>query len=138
MVAQKVELIVRLKYETLIAKAAEKTKIPLLTAKDIRLRAREVYAKFQELGLPPPLYKEQVVRKPGSGTKPKIIEQEIIIILNSYTISRKQRKKLWHIVTKEEGFFDLYRRIIEKKLCKRGLRRYKSIKKLGLTDIQKA
>jgi hypothetical protein len=94
MVAQKVELMVRLEYETLIAKAAEKTKIPLLTAKDIRLHVGEVCAEFQELGLPPPSYEEQVVRKPGSGAKPKIIEQEITIILDFCTISRKQRKKL--------------------------------------------
>jgi hypothetical protein len=73
-VAQKVELIVRLEYETLIVKAAEKSSIPLLTAKDIRLYAGEVCAEYQELGLPPPSYEEQVTRKPGSGAKPKITE----------------------------------------------------------------
>jgi hypothetical protein len=79
-----------------------------------------------------------VTRKPGSGAKPKITEQEITTILDSYTTNKKQRKKLWHIIAKEEGFFDLHRRMIEKKLRERGLRRCKSTKKLGLTDIQKA
>ena len=41
-------------------------------------------------------------------------------------------------MSKEEGFFDVYRRIIKKKLRARGLRRRKSTKKLSLTEIQKA
>jgi hypothetical protein len=41
-------------------------------------------------------------------------------------------------VAREEGFFNLHRRTIEKKLCERGLRQCKSTKKLNLTDIQKA
>ena len=62
----------------------------------------------------------------------------MLTLLESYILNKKQRKKLWHIVAKEEGFFNLYRRTIKKKLRARGLRRYKSIKKLSLTDIQKA
>ena len=34
--------------------------------------------------------------------------------------------------------FNIYRSIIKRKLYKLGLKRYKLIKKLGLTDIQKA
>jgi hypothetical protein len=45
-VAQKVELIVRLEYETLIVKAAKKSSIPLSTAKDMRLYAGEVRAEY--------------------------------------------------------------------------------------------
>jgi hypothetical protein len=59
-------------------------------------------------------------------------------LLKACTLNKNQRKKLWHIVAQEEGFFDLHRRMIEKKLRARGLRRAKSTKKLSLTDIQKA
>ena len=45
-----------------------------------------------------------------------------------------QRKKLWHIIAKEEGFFNVHRRTIKKKLWARDLRRAKSTKKLGLMD----
>ena len=53
-------------------------------------------------------------------------------------LNKKQRKKLWHVVAKEDGFFNYHRRTIKKKLRERGLRRAKSMKKLGLTDIQEA
>jgi hypothetical protein len=43
-----------------------------------------------------------------------------------------------HIVAKEEGFFNVHRWTIEKKLQERGLCRVKSTKKLRLTDVQKA
>ena len=89
-------------------------------------------------GLTPPTLEEQITRKPGSGAKLKITDNEVLELLKACTLSKKQRKKLWHVVAKEEGFFDLYRRTIEKKLRARGLRRCKSTKKLGLTDIQKA
>jgi hypothetical protein len=59
-------------------------------------------------------------------------------LLKACMLNKNQRKKLWHIVAQEEGFFDLHRRTIEKKLRARGVRRAKSTKKLGLTDIQKA
>lgn len=58
--------------------------------------------------------------------------------MEAYTLNKTQRKKLWHIVAKEEGFFDVHRRTVEKKLRACGLRRAKSIKKPGLTDIQRA
>ena len=86
-------------------------------------------------GLPPPTLKELVARNPGSGAKEKITFKQVTDLLDSYTIDKKQQKKLWHIVAKEEGFFNLYKSTIEKKLQARGLRRLKSIKKLGLTDI---
>jgi hypothetical protein len=41
-------------------------------------------------------------------------------------------------VAREEGFFNLHRRTIEKKLRERGLQQCKLTKKLNLTDIQKA
>ena len=82
-------------------------------------------------GWPPPSYPRRV----GSGAKPKIMDDEVLKLLESYTLDKKQRKKLWHMVAKEEGFFSLYRRTIKKKLCVRGLYKYKLIKKLGLIDI---
>ena len=56
-------------------------------------------------------------------------------LLKFCMLDKKQSKKLWHVVAKEEGFFNLYCRIIKKKLRVRGLYRRKLIKKLGLTDI---
>jgi hypothetical protein len=77
-------------------------------------------------------------RKEGSRAKPNITDDEVIELIEAYTLDKKLRRKLWHIVIKEEGFFDVYRRTIKRKLRARGLRRAKSTKKLGLTDIQKA
>jgi hypothetical protein len=81
---------------------------------------------------------EQIKRKKGSGASKKIIDKEVIKLMEACTLNKTQRKKLWHIVAKEEGFFDVHRRTIKKKLWARGLRRAKSIKKLSLTDIQRA
>ena len=58
--------------------------------------------------------------------------------MEACTLNKSQRQKLWHNVTQEEGFFNIHRRTIERKLCARGLHRAKLTKKLGLTDIQKA
>ena len=58
--------------------------------------------------------------------------------MEACTLNKTQRRKLWHIVAKEEGFFDVHRRTIEKKLRARSLRRTKSTKKLSLTDLQRA
>jgi len=77
-------------------------------------------------------------RKEGSRAKPKITDDEVIELMEACTLDKKSRRKLWHIVAKEEGFFDVHRRTIERKLRARGLCRAKSMKKLGLIDIQKA
>ena len=81
---------------------------------------------------------EQIKRKEGSGAKPKITDDKVIELIEACTLNKSQRQKLWHIVAQEEGFFDVHRRTIKRKLRARGLRRAKSTKKLGLTDIQKA
>ena len=80
---------------------------------------------------------EQIRYKEGSGAKPKITDKEITELMEACMLNKKQRKKLWYIVACEEGFFDLYRSTIEKKLRARSLRRLKSTKKLGLTELQK-
>ena len=58
--------------------------------------------------------------------------------MEACTLNKTQRKKFWHIMSKEEGFFNVHRRTIKKKLRARSLRRRKSTKKLSLTEIQKA
>ncbi|KAH6714497.1 hypothetical protein BKA61DRAFT_673819 [Leptodontidium sp. MPI-SDFR-AT-0119] len=80
---------------------------------------------------------KEIRQKAGSGAKPKISDEEITNLLEAYTLNKKQRKKLWHIVTTEEGLFDFYRSTIKKKLRARGLRRLKSTKKLSLTELQR-
>jgi hypothetical protein len=120
------------------AEAARKVKLPKQTASDIKKLAKQRKELHNDLGIAPPTYQQQVARIKGSGAKPKIIEDEITRLFEACTLNKKQRKKLWHVVAYEEGFFDLHRRTIEKKLRERGLRRRKSTKKLSLTDIHKS
>src|SRR5256714_3192031 len=134
---QKIAFLVHLEYVH-CAEAARKAGLALTTAKDLKKHAGELCIEHLEQGLLLPSYEEQVARKEGSGAKPKVSEEEITRLLEACTLSKKQRKKLWIQIAREEGFFDLYRRTIEKKLRERGLRRCKSTKKLDLTDIQKA
>jgi len=121
-----------------LPEAARKAGINRKTATNIKLRAANLEIEHIEAGLPPPTIQELIRRKEGSGAKPKISEAEVDEILAACTANKKQRKKLWHVVAHEEGFFDVTRRTIETKLRERGLRRCKSTKKLGLTDIQRA
>jgi hypothetical protein len=82
---------------------------------------------------------EQIRRKEGTrGSNKKITDEEVIELMEACTLNKTQRKKLWHIVAEEEGFFDVHRRTIEKKLQARSLRRAKSTKKLSLIDLQRA
>jgi hypothetical protein len=120
------------------SEAARRAGLKQQTASDVQKRAEALKKQHKANGLPPPSLEEQVTRKEGSGATPKITDDEVIELLDACTLNKKQRKKLWHIVAKEEGFFNVHRRTIEKKLRERGLRRLKSTKKLGLTDIQKA
>jgi hypothetical protein len=120
------------------AEAVRKAGIPSSTATDLRDRAGALYIERSEAELPSLSYKEQVTRKPGSGAPVKLTVDIVTQLLEACTLNKKQQKKLWHIVAKKEGFFDLYCSTIEKKLRARGLRHTKSTKKLGLTDIQKA
>jgi hypothetical protein len=120
------------------AEAARRAGLTSSTAFEIKDRAAQVEIEHAKQSLPPPTLREQITRKPGSGAKPKISAEEVTSLLEACTLNKKQRKKLWYIVAKEEGFFDIYRQTIEKKLQERGLRRVKSTKKLDLMDIQKA
>ncbi|KAH6696479.1 hypothetical protein BKA61DRAFT_662537 [Leptodontidium sp. MPI-SDFR-AT-0119] len=135
--SQKIAFLVHCEYVAVVH-AAKKAGIPQTTANDIKRRADALKAECEAQGWPPPSYQEQIERKVGSGAKPKTSVEEVSKLLDACTLNRRQRKKLWHVVAKEEGFFDYHRRTIEKKLRERGLRRAKSTKKLSLTDIQKA
>ena len=134
--AQKIEYLTHLSYVH-SAEAVRRTGINISTAKNIKDQAGALCVKHIELGLPPPSLEQQVTRKVGSGAKPKTSVGEVTTLLESCTLNKKQRKKLWHVVAKEDGFFDYHRRTIEKKLRQQGLRSAKSTKKLGLTDIQR-
>ena len=59
---------------------------------------------------------EQIRRKESSGAIKKITDEEVIELIEACMLNKKQKKKLWHIVAKEEGFFDVYHRTIKKKL----------------------
>jgi hypothetical protein len=119
------------------AEAARKAGLTQQTANDIKKRAEDRKAMHEELGIHPPTIEQQVARKLGSGAKPKVSVNEVTKLLEACTLNKKQRKKMWHVVAKE-GFFEVHRRTIEKKLRERGLRRCKSTKKLGLTEVQRA
>jgi len=135
--AQKIAFYAHLQHVHL-AEAARLASLGSTIAKRLKAQIGDRQVKANEAGLPPLTLEELVARNLGSGAKEKITFKQVTDLLDSCTIDKKQRKKLWHIVAKEEGFFDLHKSTIEKKLRARGLRRTKSTKKLGLTDIQKA
>jgi hypothetical protein len=58
-------------------------------------------------------------------------------IFAACTINKKARKKRFHHVAAKEGF-EACRRTIETRMRQMNLRRCKSTKKIGLTDIQRA
>jgi hypothetical protein len=120
------------------AEAACRADLAKSTATDVKNRSAEVQIAHAKQGLPPPTLQDQIAWKPGSRALSKISDEEVLHLPKACTLNRKQRKKLWHVVVQEEGFFKVYQRLIETKLCTRGLRQLKSTKKLGLTDIQKA
>jgi hypothetical protein len=78
-----------------------------------------------ENNLPPPSLEELVKRKLGSGVKPQITEDEIVRLLESCTLNKKQRKKLWYKVACKGGLFDFHRRTIKKRLRESGVKRAK-------------
>jgi hypothetical protein len=120
------------------AEAARLAGLSSTAGKRLKAAAGDLLVELSEQGLPPSTLDEQARRKPGRGAQPKITAEQVTELLEACTLNKKQRKKLWHVVAREEGSFDLYRRTIEKKLRERGLRRCKSTKKLGLTDTQRA
>jgi hypothetical protein len=90
------------------AEAARRAGLLKQTATNLKNRSAELEILHAEQGLPSPTLQEQIAQKEGSGAKLKITDKEVLELLESCTLNKKQRKKLWHIVAKEEGFFDLY------------------------------
>jgi hypothetical protein len=82
-----------------LAEAIRRAGLSKSIATNIKNRVAEIEIEHAAAGLPPTTA-EQIARKEGSGAKLKISDNEVIQLL-------KQRKKLWHIVAHEEGFFDL-------------------------------
>jgi hypothetical protein len=120
------------------AEAARLAGLSSTTAKRLKAAAGDLQVERYKEGLPPPTLEEQVAGKPGSRRPPALTVDQVTDLLKSCTLNKKQRKKLWHIVAMEEGFFDLHCCTFERKLRERGLRCCKSTKKLDLTDIQRA
>jgi hypothetical protein len=107
------------------------------TAYDWAHQYGDLCLEFQELGLSPPTMAQHVDRKPGSGAKSKINNDEVKQVFDACCKDKKSRKKRWVDISREEGF-EVCRRTIEIRLRKMGLKRMKSTKKLELTDIQRA
>ena len=63
-------------------------------ATDIKNRSAALQIEREEQGLPPPTLEEQIARKPGNRAKEKIIDEEVLGLLEACTLNRKQRKKL--------------------------------------------
>ena len=112
---QKIAFLTHLQYVH-YAEAARRAGLTNMVGKDLKAQAGQRQVEAEEAGLLPPTVEELVARKPGSGVKEKIMFEQVTDLLDSCIIDKKQRKKLWHIVAKEDGFFDLYKSIIEKKL----------------------
>ena|ERR1700722_1205793 len=90
---QKAAFLVHLQYVHQ-AEAARRAELPKQTATDLKNRSAKLEILYEEQGLPPPTLDEQVARKPGSGAKPKITDKEVLKLLETCTLNRKQRKKL--------------------------------------------
>ena len=76
------------------AEAARRAGLLQQTASRVQKRAEALKKQHEADGLPPPTLEEQVTRKEGSGAKPKIIDDEVLELLNACTLNKKQRKKL--------------------------------------------
>jgi hypothetical protein len=74
--------------------AARRVGLKKQTANDLKIRANALKVEHAKKGLPPPTLVEQVARKLGSGAKPKIIDDEVLELLEACTLNKKQRKKL--------------------------------------------
>ncbi len=100
---QKAAFLVHLQYIHQV-EAARRAGLPKQTATDLKNGSAALQIEREEQGLPPPTLEEQITRKPSSRAKPKT-DEEVLELLDSCTLNKKQRKKLWHIIAKEEGGF---------------------------------
>jgi hypothetical protein len=74
-----------------IAEAARRAGLNTKIATNIKNRAAELEIQHAEAGLPPPTIIELVSRKEGSGAKPKISDEEVLLLLKTCTLNKKQR-----------------------------------------------
>jgi hypothetical protein len=99
----KIAFLVHLQYVH-CAEAARQAGLCKSTATDVKNHTGYIQIEYAEKGLPPPTLQEQITRKPGSRAKPKISVDQVTYLLEACTLNKKQRKKFWYIVAKEEGF----------------------------------
>jgi hypothetical protein len=79
------------------AEAARRAGLAKSTTTDIKNAAANVQIRYNEQGLPPPTIQEQVEqiqRKEGSGAIKKIIDKEVIELIEACTLNKTQRRKL--------------------------------------------
>ena len=117
--------------------AAKLSGIKYSAADLIYARTGAIWVEHDEQCLPPPTIDEQVARKPGSGRKKVLSDEDCQAIFDACPASKTQRKKRQHEVSLEEGF-NACRRTVEARMRKMNLFRTKPTKKLALTDFQKA
>jgi len=103
------------------AEAVRKAGINSKAVIKIKERASELEVQHAKASLPLPTIQELVARKERSRAKPKILDNKVLHLLEACTLNKKQRKKLWHVVAHEEGFFNVYCCTIKKKLHEQSL-----------------
>jgi hypothetical protein len=89
----KLVFLVHLQYVS-CAETTRRSNLGPIVAKDLKARAGVLILERAKAGLPPLSLKEQVTRKKGSGTKPRITEEEVTNLLETCTLNKKQRSKL--------------------------------------------
>ena len=60
------------------AEAARRAGLKKQTASDLKIRAEIPKREHERQGLLPPTLEEQIARKPGSGAKPKITDDDVL------------------------------------------------------------
>ena len=66
------------------AEAARRAWLPKQTAIDLKNRSAALQIKHAEQGLPSPILAEQIARKSGSGAKSKIMDDEVLKLLDAW------------------------------------------------------
>ena len=88
--AQKVAFIAHL-HHVHCAEAARLSGLGGTVAKRLKAQVGDRQVEAKEAGLPPPILEELVARKLGSGALEKIIVDQVIELLESCMINKKQR-----------------------------------------------
>ena len=71
------------------AEAARRAELKKQTAIDLKNRSAALQIERAEQGLPPPTLTKQITRKPESGAKPKITNEKVLELLDTYTLNKK-------------------------------------------------